>query len=250
MLKFTPECPRPGYLGNMRPDFHLFGPGHLALLAAMPLIAGLLALWARRTAGAAHPIRLTLGAMLAGNMAAWYCHEIWHGYFRFPAELPLQLCDVAAWATLAAAFTLRPRVYELAYYAGIAGSGMALITPDLWAPLLSYSSIRFFLEHGLVVITLLYLVWAGLARPLPGSVWRAFLALNVFAAAIGAFNAVFGTNYMYLRAKPVNPSLLDYLGPWPVYILVGEAVALVLLMLLWLPFRERRAPAVRKRAVL
>ncbi len=248
--KFTPGPARPGYLGDMRPDFHLFGPGHLALLAAVPLIAGLLALWARRRSGAARAIRLALGALLAGNLAVWYAYEIWHGYFRFPAELPLQLCDVAAWMTLAAAFTLRPVLYELAYYAGIAGSGMALITPDLWAPLLSYASIRFFLEHGLVVITLVYLAWAGLARPRPGSVWRAFIALNLFAAVIGAFNAFFGANYMYLRAKPVNPSLLDYLGPWPVYIAGGEALALALLTLLWLPFRKRRTPGVRKRAVL
>ncbi len=234
----------------MRPDFHLFGPGHLALLAAVPLIAGLLARLARRRPAAARGIRFALGALLGGNMALWYAWEIWHGHFRFPAELPLQLCDAAAWMTLAAAFTLRPAAYELAYYAGVAGSGMALITPDLWAPLFSYASIRFFLEHGLVVITLLYLAWAKLARPRPGSVWRAFLALNVFAAAIGAFNAIWGTNYMYLRAKPVNPSLLDYLGPWPVYIVFAEAVALALLMLLWLPFRPPRAPAVRKRAVL
>jgi hypothetical integral membrane protein (TIGR02206 family) len=234
----------------MRPDFHLFGPGHLALLAAVPLTAGLLALWARRGGEAAHRIRLVLAVLLAANLAVWYSHEISRGSVRFPDVLPLQLCDVAAWMTLAAAFTVRPLVYELAYYAGIAGSGMALITPDLWEPLLAYSSIRFFLEHGLVVITVLYLAWAGLARPRPGSVWRAFLALNVFAAAVGAFNAVFGTNYMYLRAKPVNPSLLDYLGPWPVYIIAGEALALALFSLLWLPFRERRAPAVRKRAVL
>ena len=183
-------------------------------------------------------------------MAAWYGREIWLGHVRFPDVLPLQLCDVAAWLTLAAAFTLRPRVYELAYYIGVAGSGMALITPDLWEPLLSYSSIRFFLEHGLVVIVVLYLVWARLARPCPGSVWRVFLELNVFTAAIGVFNAVFGTNYMYLRAKPVNPSLLDYLGPWPVYIIVGEALTLALFVLLWLPFRARPAAAVRKHAVL
>lgn len=224
----------------MRPEFHLFGPGHLAILAAVPLLAGVLALWTRRAPGAAPAIRLALGAVLAVNMAAWYVHEIRRGGFRFPDGLPLQLCDAAAWLTLAAVFTLRPRVYELAYYAGIAGSGMALVTPDLWEPLLSYSSIRFFLEHGLVVAALLYVAWAGLARPLPGSVWRAFLALNVFAAAVGAFNAIFGTNYMYLRQKPANPSLLDYLGPWPVYIAVAEAVALALLWLLWLPFRKVR----------
>jgi hypothetical integral membrane protein (TIGR02206 family) len=113
---------------------------------------------------------------------------------------------------------------------------MAVLTPDLWAAPLSYPTIYFFIEHGGVIASLLYLVWAGLARPRPGCVWRTFGLLNAYAALIGLFNWLFHTNYMYLCRKPSSASLLDLLGPWPIYIAGGEVTALILFWLLWIPF--------------
>ena len=39
--------------------------------------------------------------------------------------------------------------------------------------------------------------------------------------------------------KPVGPSLLDFLGPWPWYLLSMELIGLVLVVLLYLPFAVR-----------
>jgi hypothetical integral membrane protein (TIGR02206 family) len=127
----------------------------------------------------------------------------------------------------------------LAYYGALAGTSMALLTPDLEEHSLSLSTIHFFVTHGLVVASALYLVWSKQARPRSGSVWRAMLAINLFAAITGAFDFAFNTNYMYLRTKPQNLSLLDFLGPWPWYIATSEGIALGLFTLLYLPFWQR-----------
>ena len=223
-----------------RTDFRLFSVVHLAILVLVPVVAYSLGRLGRGNASWNRRIRSALAGFLAVNEVVWYTYRYTTEGFRFPEGLPLQLCDLMVWLTVAALLTLRQWVMETAYLVGIAGAGMALITPDLWAPLLSYPSIYFFLAHGSIVIGLLYLVWSGLLRLGRRSVWNVLAAVNAYACMIGAFNAAFGTNYMYLCRKPGGASVLDWFGPWPVYLLAGEVFAAALLWLLWLPSPKRK----------
>jgi hypothetical integral membrane protein (TIGR02206 family) len=61
-----------------------------------------------------------------------------------------------------------------------------------------------------------------------------------WAIVATAGNLFTGGNYMFLRERPETPSLLDYMGPWPWYILSAALLALSLFALLDLPFRSRR----------
>lgn len=218
-----------------------FGPLHLAIIAAIPVLAGGLAWATRGKPRAASAAGRLLGAALVLNELIWYAYRYGHEGFRFPAGLPLQLCDLAVWiAALAALWrSRRAALFDLAWYWGLAGAGMAVLTPDLWAPFPSYPSLYFFAAHGGVVGTVLFLEWSHQAAPRPGSWWKAFLTVNCYAGAVGAFNAVFHTNYLYLCRKPAHASLLDLLGLWPVYLVAAEPLVLLLFWLLWLPMRRR-----------
>jgi hypothetical integral membrane protein (TIGR02206 family) len=221
----------------MRTDFVLFGPAHLAILAAIGAVAVGLTWIGRKNPAVTRPVRLILGFFLLINELVWYGFKLNQEGWRFPEGLPLQLCDLSLWMTVFAALTLNQWIYELAYFAGLGGAAMALLTPELWAPMLSYPTIYFFMAHGGIVVVIVFITATGLARPRPGCVLRAMILVNGFAAFVGLFNAIFRTNYMYLCRKPGSASLLDFFGPWPWYILGGELAAAAIFYLLWLPFK-------------
>jgi hypothetical integral membrane protein (TIGR02206 family) len=227
----------------------LFGIAHTLILLAIAATAATLVHTSRRSGAAARVIRLSLGAFLAINELVWYGFRYTQEGFRFPEGLPLELCDVVVWITVFACLRKSLVATEFIYFAGLGGSGMALLTPDLWAPLASYPSIYFFLAHGAVVIAAIALVFGGGIRMRARSLWRVFGLLNLYAAVVGTFNLVYHTNYFYLCEKPANPSILDFFGPWPIYVAAGELFTLVVFGLMWLPARRRSSPQPGPRPV-
>jgi hypothetical integral membrane protein (TIGR02206 family) len=228
----------------MTTNFKLFGPTHLAILGSVPLLAGLLAYAQRKLAPASRTLRICLACIILLDSAVYYGVLIARGQLTFPDHLPLELCDASLCLVILALFTLNKTVFDLAYYGALAGATMALLTPNLWEAFPSFTTVQFFIDHGLIVVGVLFLAWSGLARPRPRSVLRAMVAVNLFAACVGTFDYAFKTDYMYLRAKPPNPSLLDVLGPWPWYLAATEFVACGVFLLLYLPFWRANARAL------
>lgn len=222
----------------MQTDFVLFGPAHFAFIAAIPAAALLLTLAARGNPARGRVLRLALGWFLLVNELVWYSFRLTTEGVRFPEGLPLNLCDLSLWLTVAALLTLNRWAYEPAWFAGQAGAAMAVLTPELWAPTWSYPTLYFFTAHGGIIASILFLVLSGQARPGPRAIWKGLAVLHVWAAFVGTFNAVFHTNYMFLCRKPSAASLLDYMGAWPWYVAAGDALAVVLFLLLALPFRR------------
>ena len=152
------------------------------------------------------------------------------------ARVPLQLCELALFVTVWALWRPRHRVSELAYFWGVTGSVQALLTPDLRESFPSYWWIAFFITHGGVVCSAVYLAVTARVQPTARSVWRVFGISNVYVLVAGVLNGIYGTNYGYLAHKPSQPSLLDYFGPWPYYIGAMEVAALGLFFLAYVPF--------------
>jgi len=161
------------------------------------------------------------------------------------AVLPLHLCGIAVYLTAWTLVVRGPRVYEVAYFWGLAGATQALLTPDLSHGFPHPAFLLFFLGHGAIVVGIVYATLVFGLRPYPDSIPRVAAITLGYAAAIFAVNLWLGTNFLYLMAKPSQPSLLDWLGPWPWYLVPLVAVGLAFMLLWYLPFfvldlRKRR----------
>lgn len=222
----------------MPAKIHLFGLVHLTILVTVPAFAGLLVAIQRRLPPGSKVLRFYVAFLLFLSSMMYYVYFGVNGQLTFPDRLPLELCDVSSWLVIVALVADKAAIFDLAYYGGVAGASMSLLTPNVPESYPAYLTVQYFADHGLIVAGVLYLVWSKQARPRPGSVARAMLWLNVYAALVGAFDFIFKTNYMFLRTKPETETLLTILGPWPWYILSGEVLAAVLFTLLYLPFRR------------
>lgn len=225
----------------------LFGPSHLTVIALTFSIPLLLAWLVRSTPSA--PLTTAINLALATTLIASKLAALWlakdRGFLDLQNALPMHLCD---WAFFTAVITLIWRnklAYELTYFWGLAGTMQALLTPDLDFDWPEPPFITFFVSHGGIIAVVIYTTLALRLRPTWRSLWRAFLASQVYLLAAGAVNLLVDANYGYLCRKPENPSLLDYFGPWPWYILTLEVAALLSYLFYYSPFAI--ADALRQR---
>lgn len=173
------------------------------------------------------------------SQAAWSTVEVGHD---LDSSLPLHLCDIAAIIAGFALLTGKRLLCLLTYFWGLAATVQALATPAITVGFPHPAYISFFVHHFAVVGAALYLPlvlgWRA-SRPWWRGPLTALLWANAYLLLSMAVNAWLGTNFGFTARKPTNPSLLDHLGPWPIYLLAMQALASILFSLLALPVLRR-----------
>ncbi|MFM8979323.1 MAG: TIGR02206 family membrane protein [Planctomycetia bacterium] len=187
--------------------------------------------------------------LLWGVNAAWLVKACWPGNFTWQHSLPLQLCDLAwiaaGWSLWSAAPAAALR-HQLPVLWGLALSTMAYLTPAVTAEPDSPDFWAFWILHWqILAVALLNLQVAGTRITEQGRMRT--IGFTVLACAlVTGINLLLDSSYFFTgRAKPANPSPVDWLGAWPLRIvwIVLLGVAALHLVGGLLMLRQRREPA-------
>src|SRR5215216_1209657 len=217
--------------------FEFLGITHLGALAFLILLNLYLIRFRYASDGTKAALRWILALILWSNESAWHYWNYISGIWTIQTMLPLHICSILVWLGAWMLVTKSYKIYEFMYFMGIAGAIQVLVTPDLG--IYGFPHFRFFqtfLSHGLIITAAIYMTVVEGFRPTWKSMIRVFVWMNVYALIIYFVNNYLGSNYLMINHKPELPSLLDLLPPWPIYILYMEAIGILSMFLLYLPF--------------
>jgi len=218
--------------------FQTFDAQHLITIGVIVLLCALF-LW-RVPKGSATTrkwLGRLLGSALLGYSVCLYIQQGITHTLSWDYSLPLELCNLVLMACIISLFWPNRFASEIAYFWGLGGVLQATLTPDLAQGFPSWNFLFFFWGHGATLMAIAFLLSDSEFKPRRKNILRMMIALNVYALAVGAVNAIIGSNYGYLCGKPAMPSLLDYLGPWPWYLLSLEVIAFLTFLILDLLWR-------------
>ncbi|WP_320178484.1 TIGR02206 family membrane protein [Roseovarius pacificus] len=150
--------------------------------------------------------------------------------------LPFHLCGASVVLVPVLLLTRNYALFEVLYFWGIGGATAAILTPDTGSHFPNLLYITYFTSHGLIVIGVVFaMVYFGF-RPRAASFMKATLGLFVYGVAVVPLNLLLDTNYLYLCRKPADATIIDFMGPWPGYVVWLAAVALAVFSMLYLPW--------------
>jgi hypothetical integral membrane protein (TIGR02206 family) len=211
----------------------LFSPEHLAAIAATVSVAVLLTIAAREDRCSAVALSRGLAVVIAVGFVVEQVAYIARGEWSARVNVPLQLSDAVTLVAIAALW--RPHagiLSELVWFWALSASLQAVLTPDLGETFPDVLFFTYFVTHSGAIAGACLLVLGMRLMPRPRAAWRAF-GLTVAFAGLAAIGCVAtGGNYMYLRHKPANGSLLDAMGPWPWYLIAATGLGLAMLLVL------------------
>jgi hypothetical integral membrane protein (TIGR02206 family) len=154
-------------------------------------------------------------------------------------SLPFQLCDFAWMFAVHALWTRSQLSATVTYLWGITLTTQAMVTPDLASDFPEPRYLMFWAMHILIVWAAFHLVFGLRLRPTWATYWTTVGITALWAGSMMVYNVLADTNYGYLNGKPASASILDLLGPWPLYVVLEIALIIAVWALMVWPWSRR-----------
>jgi hypothetical integral membrane protein (TIGR02206 family) len=158
------------------------------------------------------------------------------GKFNYKTDLPLDICNLMGLLIPFLMWYPSKQLFPYLYFYIMAGTTQAVFVPYLFDGFPNFVFIKFWVVHGGLIVYILYVAVVWKFKLTLKDIWRSFLLLQLYGLLIYLINKQIGANYIFLVQKPPTNSIFDYFGPWPIYILVAEAIMLFLMFMVYLPY--------------
>ena len=231
---------------NISP-FHAYSVTHLLPVLFFTLLGILLIrLFRYRPESIKLSVALILTLTMMASLIIWMIWKAIHNKFDWAEDLPFHLCNILPFLLYFALIKRSKFLFAILYFFVIVGTFQAIITPDLKEDFPHFIYFRYWIIHCGLVVSVVYIMsvlqWKINFKDLK----NAIVAANIYLVFSLIINLITGGNYFFSMRKPDAPSLLDYLGPWPWYLLTGEFVMMALFGLLYWPIYNHNKKVINE----
>ncbi|MFN0132750.1 MAG: TIGR02206 family membrane protein [Phycisphaerales bacterium] len=233
-------------------EFRPFTACHWIALACCALVMAGVSIAGVRFRGTSRavPFRTGLGWAILLYKVAETIYECLPHRFDIAHSLPLQFCDLAAFAAGGALLT-QPRTFRiLLYFWGAGLTSLAVLMPTLHAGYLHADFWIFWTSHAMVLAAVLYDIVVNRFRPTRADFLVASAWGFAYLAVVTIVNLAFDVNYGFVgNPQSGNPVAIERIGPWPQRVWKLTASVALVFLALWQVWSFaalfRRAPAAR-----
>ena len=220
--------------------FILFGTTHIVTIIAITLISIFLPLIYKTKSEYQKSIMTKAIAFVI------FCHVIISPYkdlyllenpYNWREVLPFHMCDLSEIFLIFFLLGGPSILYKCAFFWGLAGATMAIITPDIEFLDLDYAF--FMVGHGMIIIGIMYATVALDNRPYAKDIVTVSLITALILLPITyLINYILGepANFWYLMQKPAGASLMDAFPEPPYHLLVTTPLAFLMFCLIYIPY--------------
>ena len=161
-----------------------------------------------------------------------------YGIGNWKLGLPLHLCDFSSASIIIYFFTKRREFFLFAFFAGISGAGMAILTPDVKYSFPHIDYLRHMIGHSMILLGVAYAIVIDNQRPQLKDVHRVLGVLSVFLLLMYPINNLLGSpaNYWYVAEKPPGFNVTDLMRDAPYHMIDIYILTVVICYLIYLPY--------------
>ena len=152
--------------------------------------------------------------------------------------LPIHLCDFSSAAIILYFFTKKKEFFLFAFFAGISGAGMALLTPDSEYGFPNIHYVRHMIGHAMILLGVSYAIIIDNQRPYLEDVHKTLFVLSLLLFLMYFINYLLGppANYWYVAEKPPGFNVTSLMRDAPYHMIDIYILAVIVCYLIYAPY--------------